>query len=216
MFIEIIFMATNPIYPSNNLRAIQICERLKNKYSKINVIYQQLLDIKNPSNTKELFSKYKNTLFIWIKSIETKIFDLIPKNNTHVFDLVDNYLYNNIVIDNILNSNMVNCIIVNNNYMKEYIYNKTNFKGDVFIIYHHYDTIFRLDMLEKQDKLTFGFMGSLPSLTHTDNFLYYKFLSQEYPIEFLNTEDGNYYTNEITKSNELLKKDFNKNLIKLS
>ena len=52
---------------------------------------------------------------------------------------------------------------------------------------------------QRQQQLQFGYMGSLPSLKHTDNFLHYKELSskssssssnQYYPISFVDTDKG--------------------------
>ncbi len=196
MITKIIFMASNIKYGSSKLRASQICEHNQKKCVESIVLYQDSIDTKNIFNTKKFFLNYKNALFIWIKTINKQIYDLIPKNNIHVLDMVDNYILQKDYINEIINNNIINGIIVNNNFTKNEIKNNSKFKGDVFVLYHHYDPALEEVNLIEQDELKFGFMGSLPSLKFTDNFLHYKELVKQFKIEMFNTEDLNYYTEQ--------------------
>jgi hypothetical protein len=50
---------------------------------------------------------FKNSLFIWVWSIDINIINklnLCNNNNIHVYDIVDNYIYNHSMINNILNN----------------------------------------------------------------------------------------------------------------
>jgi hypothetical protein len=194
---QIIFMSYNNHIGSDNLRVKQIAKVL-NK-NNIIIIPQCNENTHLPNkNLLNIIKQYKNSIFIWVWSINIDGLKITKNNNNiNIYDCVDKYLYEYDKINNILNNNLINCLIVNNNFMKNEIISTTKFNGNIEVIYHHYDTIFESTSLSNQDRITFGYMGSLPSLAHTNNFLYYKKLMLKYPIEFLNTEDGKYYTNDI-------------------
>jgi hypothetical protein len=201
---KIIFISYNNSIGSDNLRVKQIVNILN--YNNIVIIPQcvEKTNIHDPNFIKKI-SLYKKSIFIWIALVNIDGIKITKKNNNiNIFDCVDKYIYYHDNINYMLNNNLINCLIVNSNYMKSEILSRTRFKGNIFIIYHHYDIIFEKTKIINQDRLTFGYMGSLPSLSHTDNFLYYKKLMVKFPIEFLNTEDGVYYTNDI-KHNVILK-----------
>lgn len=193
---NIIFLTHNDNIGSDNLRGFQISKILSD--NKIKLIPQYHVNTWNKrDNLFDELKNYKNSIFIWLWSIDICIINKFKNNNSnniHIYDIVDKFLYDEQNIINILNLNYLDGIIVNNNYMKNYIYENTLFRKKIFVIYHHFDPIFTSSKLLNQNKLTFGYMGSLPSLNHTDNFLYYKKLIYKYPIELLNSEDGNYYT----------------------
>jgi len=200
---KIIFMLQDGLLPSDNMRGKEIIDTLENK----NIIF--ITQFLNSSNSvKETLydeiKEYKNSLFIWIKKIQLDIIKRLNYCNKHVYDTVDNYIYTKDFITNILNLNLVNGLIVNNRFMLNHIFSDTKFNGLIDIVYHHWDPIFKTAILNNQDKLVFGYMGSLPSLDHTDNFLYYKELIKLFQIELLNTEDAKYYTNSIKNNEKVL------------
>ena len=188
---KIVFISYN-----NNLGSYKL--RVKQIINSLNFNNISILKCHKKTNFIDNINLYKNSIFIWVCHINVD--DLIlsrNNNNINIYDCVDKYLYDYENINYILNNNYIDCLIVNNNYMKTEIKENTKFKGNIEIIYHHYDPILKNVKLIYQDKLTFGYMGSIASLRHTDNFLYYKKLMFKYPIEFLNTEDGLYYTNDV-------------------
>jgi len=195
---KIIFFSYNNLLGSDNLRAKQIANSLNLDSDSIITQYIEGTNDRKPI-LPDIVKKYNNCIFFWIWSIPNMDILLLAKqnNNINIYDCVDNYLYNKNEIDKILDTKLIDTLIVNNNYMKNEIRNNINFLGNIEIIYHHYDIIFEKNILINQNQLTFGYMGSLGSLRHTDNFLNYKKLMFKFPIEFLNTEDGLYYTNDI-------------------
>jgi hypothetical protein len=161
------------------LRGIQISEEL----NKLNVESKVVVESEIPKHEV-------NSIFVWVKNINpNKIKQL--SNNKHIYDVVDNYIYQKDSVNHIINSKLIDHLIVNNEYMKSEIciQNKleTNF---VSVIHHHWDP--RISNAKKinQDELRFGFLGSVASLEHTDNFLYHKKLVNEFPIEFYDSELG--------------------------
>lgn len=199
---KIIFIGYNRNVGSDKLRVNQIISAIgSNNLVSIMQCYDKThMKDKNFYNN---LKNYKNSLFIWCWKIDIEIIKIIDSSNIHVYDIVDNYLFDEDKIHFILNQNIIQGIIVNNLYMKIYFKKNTKFIGKIFVIYHHYDPIFITNKLINQEVLTFGFMGSLASLSHTENCLYYKELSKEFNIEFLNTEDSKYYTNEIKTNSKI-------------
>ena len=194
---KIIFISYNNHIGSDNLRVKQIVNILNNNNIIVIPQFIEKTNILDPTFISKI-TLYKNSMFIWISLVNINGIKITKKNNNiNIFDCVDKYIYHYNNINNILNNNLINCLIVNSNFMKNEIKLKTKFVGNIFVIYHHYDIIFEKTKLINQNKLIFGYMGSLPSLAHTDNFLYYKKLMLKFPIEFLNTEDGIYYTNDV-------------------
>ena len=209
---KIIFMQYNDKCPSHHMRIKQIADILNNSNIIINFVYE---NDKQKIKMNNKLKKYKNSLFIWIKNINIDIINMVNKSNNHIYDLVDNYLYKKNEINNILNNNLINGLIVNNKFTLNHIYSTTSFFGIIDVIYHHYDPIYETAILTNQNKLIFGYMGSIPSLYHTDNFLYYKDLINIFPIELLNTENREYYTNKI-KNNIKINSNNQLNLKKIN
>lgn len=202
IFINIFYMETNKIVfilntgktGSDKMRGNQIINSLKN--------YKAEKKYRCDDTFLNDINKYKNSIFIWIKSLQDieKYCSLTKKNNNiNIYDVVDEYLCNKNVesINNILNKNVFDCLIVNNKYMKNYILKNTTFKNEIKIIYHHYDPSLDKCLTENKSMLNFGFIGSIASLQHTDNFLHYNKLIQKYKIEFLDSESGLYKTKEM-------------------
>ena len=185
---KVIFISQNKNVGSDLMRVKQIVNILNNDNVIIKVAEYE--ELKN----------YENTTFVWVKEINIDIIKSLHPSNIHIYDIIDNYIYKPELVTDILNSNIINTVIVNNKFTVNHIYKNTKFNGSVKVIYHHWDPIYNTAILNNQDKLTFGYMGSLPSLYHTDNFLYYNDLIQMYQVELLNTEDGKYYNNILTNT----------------
>ena len=130
-----------------------------------------------------------NSIFIWVKEIDYKLVSALTGNH-HIYDVVDNYLYNYNYINQLLNNNIFNSLIVNNSYMKESIRSKTMFSGNIYTIPHHWDPRIQNIQTNNLKQIIFGFLGSIASLKHTDNFLHYKQLVDKYPVEFIDSESG--------------------------
>jgi len=190
---EIYFIVQNLKAGSTLLRAHQIQEALLKHYNS----YIQVIDINMISQLKEK----ENCIFIWIGPIGNKYINSLPQTNINILDIIDKYLYNKDIVEESLNNNIYQIIIVNNNYMKNYFKTNTNFNGEIYVIYHHWDTRLSLTITESKDKLIFGYMGSIKSLLHTDNFLHYEKLIKLYPIIFFDTELGKDVTQNVFNNN---------------
>ena len=178
---------------STLLRAYQIKDTLLKYYNSD----FQVIDI----NMVSLLKEKENCIFIWIGAIEYKYINLLSKKNINILDIVDKYLYNKKIIETGLNNNLYQIVIVNNNYMKNYFKRNTKFNGEIFVIYHHWDPRLSLTTTDTDNKLIFGYMGSIKSLLHTDNFLHYKKLIRLYPIIFFDTEIGMCVTDKVINNN---------------
>jgi hypothetical protein len=190
---KIIFICKNNKCGSYVMRAKHIVEKLDDKN-----IFILFMENFNKDVFKNILSKINNSILIWVKEINLKYLTLtFNKNNFNIYDIVDNYIFNYNSIQKIFNFNLVDCIVVNNIFTKNEIIQNNKYNGFIKIIYHHYDPCFENLILTNQNKLKFGFMGSLPSLYHSNNFIYFDKLVHKFNIEFLNTEDGKYYTENI-------------------
>ena len=190
---NIYFIVKNKNAGSTLLRAFHIISALPDNFRKVSEIVE-LKNIRNLTNTK-------NSIIIWIGHLGYKYINLVSKYNYHILDIVDKYLFNKNEIIHSLNNNIYNRLIVNNIFMKDYFQSKTNFKGNISIIYHHWDNRFSITKTLTNDKLVFGYMGSIKSLLHTDNFLHYKTLVHKYPIIFFDTEIGKDVTTNVINNN---------------
>jgi len=190
---EIYFIVQNLKAGSTLLRAHQIREVLLKHY-KTNIT---VIDI---SMILQLKQK-ENCVFIWIGPIGHKYINSLSQKNVNILDVVDKYLYNKKIIEECLNNNIYQIMIVNNNYMKSYFKKNTSFNGNIYVIYHHWDPRLSLTTTETDDKLIFGYMGSIKSLTHTDNFLHYEKLCRLYSIIFFDTELGEDVTEKVINNN---------------
>jgi len=192
-FSQIIFVL-NGNQPSDKLRGYDIMNALPDIYRKIvKIIYTH---VKNTNNKNLIFNKMlniKNSIIFWIREFNGNIMNqLKQKNNMIIYDVIDNFVYDKNKMLYLLNHNVIDKIIVNNKYMKSEIENLSEFKGTCYVIYHNYDPIYENLNLYSDDKLHFGYMGSIGSLLHTNNFLYHSQLSKEYSIHLLDTDSGNY------------------------
>jgi hypothetical protein len=149
---KIVFICNTGKVGSDKMRGNQIINNLKNY--KAEKIYRCDGTFLNDIN------KYKNSIFIWIKSLQDveKYCSLTKKNNNiNIYDVVDAYTCNKNVesINNVLNKNVFDYLIVNNHYMKNYILENTKFKNEIKIIYHHYDPGLEKCLIENQSTLNF-------------------------------------------------------------
>lgn len=190
---EIYFIVQNLKAGSTLLRAYQIRDELL-KYNKQQII---VIDINIISQLKNK----ENSILIWIGPIGHKYINTLSKTNINILDIVDKYLYNKLEVEESLNNNIYQNVIVNNNYMKIYFQKNTRFDGKIYVIYHHWDPRLSLTSTEIKDKLVFGYMGSIKSLLHTDNFLYYDILIKQYNIIFFDTELGIDVTQNVINNN---------------
>jgi len=189
---EIYFIVKDLKFGSSILRAHQIQAVLKHYNSCI-----QVIDINMISQLKEK----ENCIYIWIGPIGHKYINSLSQKNINILDIVDKYLYNKDIVEEGLNNNLYDKIIVNNDYMKNYFKTNTKFNGEISVIHHHWDPRLSLTTTETDDKLIFGYMGSIKSLLHTDNFLHYKKLIRQYPIIFFDTELGKDVTEKVNNNN---------------
>ncbi len=131
-----------------------------------------------------------NSLFVWVKNINPTIVKQLV-NNVHVYDVVDNYIYQKELVQSVIQDGVVNHLIVNNEFMKLEIHKENNISlNDISVIHHHWDPRIATAKKENQSNLTFGFLGSVASLAHTDNFLHYRTLAKQYDVRFYDTEIG--------------------------
>ena len=181
---NIYFIVNNIKAGSTLMRAVQIRDELKKYYKNIFVI------------KKEQIILSEKGFYVWIKYIDP-FFVKKLKSSIHVYDVIDYYIYDKKRIDNFLRKNLCHGLIVNNKYMKDYIIKNTKYNGKIFIIYHHWDPRFSSVRKTDQQTLKFGYIGSIKSLEHSDNFLHYRSLIHKYPIELIDTEIGKNVTSDI-------------------
>jgi hypothetical protein len=145
-----------------------------------------------------------NSLFVWVKNINPDLIKQLPQNN-HVYDVVDNYIYQKELVQSVIQSGAVDHLIVNNEFMKLEIHNENNISlKDISVIHHHWDPRISTARKENQSNLTFGFLGSVASLAHTDNFLHYRTLADEYKVRFYDTEIGKDVSDSVNNDKKIV------------
>ena len=99
----------------------------------------------------------------------------------------------------------LNFFIVNNEFMSSHVRRATTYTGDIFVIHHHWDVrLAEQSRIFPLKQLVFGYMGSIASLNHSDNFLHYRHLMKKYPIQLIDTELGKNVT-DLVKRNKFHK-----------
>lgn len=175
----IFFVVAKKDQGSAILRGIQISEEL----NKLKVESEVILESKIPNHVV-------NSIFVWVKHINPNKVKQLSKNK-HIYDVVDNYIYQKDLVNQIIENRLVCHFIVNNEYMKSEICNQTKLATNfVSVIPHHWDPRILNTRKENQSNLTFGYLGSVVSLKHTDNFLHYQHLLKKYAVRFYDTELG--------------------------
>ena len=192
----ICFIGNNIKSGSSILRIHQIIEQ----FNDINVEFNiKIFHSKNMIDLKHI----KESILIWITPIIHLHIKNIDPSNINILDIIDKYIYekNNIL----LSAKFTKALIVNNNFMKKYFKEEYKYNHKIYIIYHHYDKRINIDNNFK-NKLVFGYMGSIKSLQHSQNFLHYEKLKNKFNIEFYDTEIGDYVTNFVKKNDYSFKK----------
>lgn len=181
---KVFFVVSNPAFGSAILRGIQISNALNNEGIESTFITH-----------KQINSNVKNSIFFWIKEFNKNLMSKLS-GNYHIYDIIDNYIYQNRSVKSLIRSKTLDHIIVNNNYMKSEIVKQNKIPpDDISVIHHHWDPRVLTSIKENQSNLAFGYLGSVASLAHTNNFLHYKTLSKKYNIIFYDTENGADVTN---------------------
>ena len=203
---NILFVKQNNNTGSDKLRVFDIVDNIDKKF-KIKIITHE--DFKD--------NIFKNSIVIWIKKINLQLIRKSKLNqNINIFDVVDNYLYKKQVINKLICENLLDVLIVNNNYMVNELQKKFNPCCEIIAIHHHWDQGLANCTTSERNKLKFGYAGSITSLFHTNNFLHFMKLKNDFPITFLNTESGKdvsnlIYDNKKVKSHKQVKFKMNFN-----
>jgi UDP-glucuronate 4-epimerase len=176
---------------SDKLRGYQILKKLNYDVKYIFKYNTNTYDLKN--DFIDELTNIKNSIIFWVKTYDIFFLDKIDKTNINVIDIIDDYNYYSTMYDEILNKNIPDEIIVNSKYMKQFLLSNTCYTKNINVIYHHHDDDYSKFIIQN-NKLRFGFMGSILSLNHSENFLYIDKLFDNYDIELYDTEIEKYYT----------------------
>lgn len=195
---NIFFVVQNPTFGSAILRGLQISCELNNQGFQSSVITHEEINV----NTK-------NSIFIWVKEFNVNLISKLS-GNYHIYDVVDNYIYKYDLVNHAIQCKIFDALIVNNSFMSEDIKSNIGFNGKIFIVPHHWDPRLSTLKTKKSESIRFGFLGSIASLQHTNNFLHYDNLISDYPIEFIDSESGENFTELIeNKKNTPIKRNIN-------
>lgn len=186
---------------SSILRGLQISNELNN------------LDIKSKViNPHEVPTNEENAIFFWVKNINLNIVKRCRKTSYHIYDIVDNFIYNKRMVDEAIKSKLLDRIIVNNSSMKLEISKEYNISlDDILVIHHNWDPRIANAIKENQNNLTFGYLGSVASLSHSHNFLHYREIAEQYNIRFHDCEIGVDVTDLIKNKRKISACSWNKN-----
>ena len=183
----IYFFNSNGKLGSDKMRCTHIVEYLNKKNIHTSIVSQSSNRFLSEIKT------IKNSQVFWIKNFDEMALTISKSNNNYnIYDCVDNYIYSKSKLLSAIRSNLFDIVIVNNYFMKNEI-EQTTSKIKIVIIYHHFDPIYKEIRINEPKQFTFGYMGSLASLQHSENFRFHKILAKEFNIVFLDTEDGKYY-----------------------
>ena len=101
----IFFVVAKKDQGSAILRGIQISEEL----NKLNVESEVILESEIPNHIV-------NSIFVWVKHINPNKVKQLSKNK-HIYDVVDNYIYQKDLVNQIIENRLVCHFIVNNEYI---------------------------------------------------------------------------------------------------
>ena len=197
----IYFVVQNKNLGSSILRGLQISNELNSLNIKSKVI-----------NPHQLPTNEENAIFFWVKNINLDIIRSCAKKNHHIYDIVDNYIYNKHRVDSAIKSGLLDRIIVNNSYMKSEIFKQHNISSDdILVIHHNWDPRIASAIKENQNNLTFGYLGSIASFVHSANFLHYKKIAKQYNVRFYDSEIGSDVTDLLNAGKKIPRNLRNKN-----
>lgn len=179
-FYKSIYFVSADVDDNSKIRANQISEKLGTRGIKAEAIF--LNDIKDYYNTE-------NNIFIWLGPIGNDHIPHFLHRHFHVLDFHDKYISIKEEVDYGIKKNLYDALFVNNEAMKNFFKNKT--KAEIYVIHHHYDPRYKSVFTNTEPTdLKFGYNGSILSLFHSNNFLYFQKLAKEYNILFFDTEYG--------------------------
>lgn len=175
-----LFFVAKDMRDSTKMRAEQIINKLYNKGFVAKTIL--ISDIKD-------YYAFSNSIFIWLGPIGNDHIPRFKSKHYHVLDFIDKYVYEKEEIDYGLHNNFYSALLVNNESMKTYFQTRT--KAKIYVIHHHHDPRYNETLTTiPKTKLKFGYTGSILSLFHSYNFLYFQKLAKMYDIIFFDTEYG--------------------------
>lgn len=197
----IYFVVQHKNQGSSILRGLQISNELNN------------LDIKSKViNPHEVPTNEENAIFFWVKNINLDIIKRCRKTSHHIYDIVDNYIFNKHMVNSAIKSGFLDRIIVNNFSMKRDFSTTYNISlDDILVIHHNWDPRIASAIKENQNNLTFGYLGSIASLSHSANFLHYKKITEQYNVRFYDSEIGLDVTDPLKADKKIPNCSWNKN-----
>lgn len=180
---------------SSMMRANQIATALKTFSKEIEII--------EISEIKRFFKKPKS-YFIWIGPVGMNNIYHFTNRHVHILDVVDKYLSHKKWIDKAIRDKVYDILFVNNKFMRKHFKKNMKFQGKVHILHHHYDPRYETCITTIADnQLRFGYIGSILSLLHTNNFLHYKRIGKKYNVQFLDTENAMNMNGYVFQDNKL-------------
>lgn len=183
---------------SSKMRCDDIVDGLGDR--KINAKVITLDEVKN------YYKHESNAVFIWLGPGGNEHIPRFQHENFHILDCIDKYVLDKNKIEFGLKSNLYNKVIVNNESMKKHFQKMSC--SDVTVIHHHSDPRYEKVITSvPKNVLKFGYIGSILSLFHSDNFMYFQKLASLYDIQFYDTEFGQdvtKYVQENKNQNALL------------
>jgi hypothetical protein len=144
-----------------------------------------------------------NDIIIWVGAACLRRRNTyVHQSNINILDVVDKYLYYKSDIESGIKQGLYQKVIVNSVSMRDEFHKKySRYIGSIHVIRHHWDPRLERTKTLNSGKLIFGYMGSILSLEHTNNFLHYRKLKDKYNIIFYDTDSGRDVTNYIKQDN---------------
>lgn len=212
--IRVCFLVASKQLGSTKLRAQQIADVLSKTY-RVNVAVFTHKEAEAKHRENALIDKNIKTnahVFIWLKNVSTALFRTLQRlNYVNIFDPVDAYALHRSRVLTTCNNHKFDAILTNNETMtNDMLMRLQDGVGTRFIVVHHHwdpDLNRVRKQLVEQDRLRFGYMGSIRSLAHSNNVGDYTFLTMmdDFPICFVDTESGENMTDVLRKQPDVTK-----------
>lgn len=180
--VSIIFCINQYNIPSTEMRAVQICDKLKSLNYKASIIEYE-----------GFTGNISNSICIFVKLYSISFIEVLKKNNNIlIYDYVDIYPENIDIVTTLFDS-----IIVYNQNMLNDLRFKYNYQGYPIIIYHHWDERYlNIKKLPLKD-ITIGYIGAGNNVK--TNLVHYNKLVKHNHIKVIDINTAKDITNILMK-----------------
>jgi hypothetical protein len=209
---KIYFLVDSENLGSSKLRAYQISKELNSEWGLDTIVLSQSQAREYLNQGGVVCDEQQNAhVFIWIKTVNKDLLSSLRRCGSvtcsivHFFDVVDSYALHKKEVRRLCENVQFDVVITNSKLMsRDMLYNiRSSYPTRYVVVHHHWDPDF-IDIAGnivqdgKPEDLVFGFLGSINSFVHSNNFMHLrKLLASEHRVVIIDTESGLDVTREL-------------------